>query len=186
MALTQSFNISVAPNTEQPISVRTRTFSSLSIPNTWKRSELTLLRVGRLLIQTDYVGLSKSPNTLQVTYRRTLIALLLYHYSYKKVLFARNTLLRSTLAKIIIFFHYVRFSLLPTDTILRIMSQMRFALQETIPFAFPSTLLVDISLSSKDILGLLLVRFSTFYNDLLSLRQQLVTQMNTQMRTSTK
>lgn len=157
-------------STDQLHSVRTLICSSLPQIYLKKPFTLPLLRVGRLVVEFE----SRNPaNWLPRTQRamlvRTLIAVHLFRL-FLPAIFHLNTQLANTLVMDVSRFYWKRLRRKSIREICRMtLSDLQVMETKSFIFQYPNTLLIDSSLSSKDILGLLVIRFLSFYQEALNL-----------------
>ena len=150
-----------ALNMEKQLSVRISTSCSFSTKSYIRNSEKPFLRVGRMLIRTDSIEVLKSPVILRVTSRRMLIAVLTFLQFFPKIS-RKNILTPKVLVWLFVIFNSVRYWRKSNEEISRIILTQRNALEASLLFRCPNTLLIDISLTSKEMVHLLILRFMTF------------------------
>lgn len=147
--------------------VRISTYSSSFPERPNLPSEMPLLRVGRIVIKICSEGISKSPETAQVMSRRMLMAIIAYTRCCRTLLQGKNTRIARNSVYRATRFVLKRYLTASIDVLCNLVQRL---LQKEHPslfaFQFPSTLLIDTSLSLKDIVGLLMIRSLSIYEAL--------------------
>lgn len=159
----------LARNMAAKHSVRISMPLSLSNPRTRQSSLRPLLRVGHMLIATEQENLSKSPEIVHLMLRRTLMAILSYLELYPKLCSDSDIATLKVSVSRVIRSVSSSCSREPIEMICRSIENV--LLTESVPtllFQFPHMLLTDISLSSKDFLGCLWIRYQSFLSTLIS------------------
>lgn len=135
-----------------------------------RSSERSFLRVGRLLIAHERRTISKSLAMQRLMLRRTLTAICLLPLFIRLPFLNRSIRCQKALAWFMSVLVFSLFSLLPRKAVWFMVSrQIDKVYQAFLPFRYPNTLLVDTSLSSRDILWSLMMRFCAYYDYLSSL-----------------
>ena len=126
---------------------------------------LPSLRVGRFLIYLDSREPLKEVSEVQAMLHRMLISLLTFHL-FLKITSNRNIPIPKVLAFLIRNILSVIFWRSSNEVLLNILLRgQKMGTSEYLMYLFPHMLLIDISLSSKDILVVLLARYYRICNE---------------------
>ena len=156
----------IVPNTVEVPSVRMLIYSSLAKDYLTLPFTISFVRVGRLVVELETRNhVNWSPKTQRLMLVRMLIAVKSFHRFLPDILRASTPQVNS-LVTVYERFLWKRLRKKSIPELLTILqADLKTMYQQSLIFRYPNTLLIDGTLSSRDILGLLVVRFLSFWRE---------------------